>query len=286
MVELKDLSTAPYVPDWCPGCGNFGILTAVKQAIIKLNLNPKNVVITSGIGCSSKFPQWIKTFGLHGLHGRGLPMAMGIKMANKKLHVIAIAGDGDMYGEGINHLIEAIRDNINVTLLVHNNDIYSLTKGQASPTTQRGIITKSSPFGNLSYPLNPLALAISQEAAHVERSYSGNLMHLTNSIIRAITFDGFSMIDIFTPCVTFNKINTYQWFNKNLYDLNKTKHNPKNKFAALKKADSKTKLPIGLFFKNKKQTFEQAHQILKKEPLVKKKIDKIDISKLLKEFEY
>jgi 2-oxoglutarate ferredoxin oxidoreductase subunit beta len=285
MVELKKLSTGKYTPDWCPGCGDFGILMALKKAIVKLNLKPEEILVVSGIGCSSKLPQWLNTFGFHGLHGRGLPIALGAKIANKKLKIIVIGGDGDIYGEGIMHFIHAFRKNIDVTLLVHDNSVYGLTKGQTSPTTPHGRVTTSTPLGNYDTPLNPLALAISQGAPYVARGYSGNLKHLTNQISDAISFKGFSFVNIFQPCVTWNKINDYEWFNKRVFDLNEKKyrHNPKNQFKALERAYSEDKLPIGLFYKNERKLFEEEHIVLKKIPLVKQKIESISITNLLDE---
>jgi 2-oxoglutarate ferredoxin oxidoreductase subunit beta len=210
-------------------------------------------------------------------------MALGVKMANKKLKVIVIGGDGDVYGEGVNHFIEAIRDNIDVTLLVHDNSVYSLTKGQASPTTPRMRVTKSSPLGNLSYPLNPLTMAISQECSFVARSHTANLNHLTDMIKKAILHEGFSFVNILQECVTFNKINNSKWLRENTYEL--VNHNTQDKLAAIKKASEKHKLGIGVFYYNKKQTFENAHIVLKKKrALVKRKIDEADAKALLKEF--
>ncbi|MCK5107804.1 MAG: 2-oxoacid:ferredoxin oxidoreductase subunit beta [Nanoarchaeota archaeon] len=283
MSTIKELGTGKYVPDWCPGCGNFITLMAVKKALSELGWNKEDVVIASGIGCSSKFPQWVNTFGLHGLHGRGLPMALGVKMANKKLKVIVIGGDGDVYGEGVNHFIEAIRDNIDVTLLVFDNSIYSLTKGQASPTTPRMMVTSSSPKGNLSYPLNPLSLAISQECSFVARSHTANMTHMTDIIKKALMHEGFSFVNILQECVTFNKINTAKWFKENTYEL--VDHNTQDKMSALVKADETEKLPIGVLYYNMKQTFENAHTVLKqKKALIERKIDEADMDSLFKEF--
>lgn len=283
MSTIKELSTGKYVPDWCPGCGDYAILMAVKKAIVELGWKREDIVIASGIGCSSKFPQWVNTFGLHGLHGRGLPMALGVKMANKKLKVIVVGGDGDVYGEGVNHFIEAIRDNIDITLLVFDNSIYSLTKGQASPTTPRMRVTNSSPSGNLSYPLNPLALAISQECSFVARSHTANVAHMTDIIKKALMHEGFSYVNILQECVTFNKINTSKWFKENTYVL--VDHNTQDKLTAISKASEEEKLPIGVLYYNKKETFGKAHVVLKqKKALVERKIDEADVAALLKEF--
>lgn len=285
MMSMKDLSTEPYRPDWCPGCGNFIILNALKQAIINLGLKREDVVVVSGIGCSSKLPQWINVFGLHGLHGRGIPLAMGAKMANKKLNVIVIGGDGDIYGEGINHFIEAVRDNVNITLLVHDNRIYSLTKGQASPTTPRGAITSSTPLGNLSYPLNPVALAVSQECGFVARSSTSHMQHLTKMIMDAISFDGFSYVDILQECVTFNKLNTAKWYRENCYEIEKG-YNPADRAKAFEKAMQYDKIPIGLIYRTEKKEFTSSHPVLKNIPLVKRKLDEKSINLLMDEISF
>jgi len=284
MVDLNDLSTGSYVPDWCPGCGDYIILNALKRAIVKLNLNPKDVVVVSGIGCSSKLPQWINTFGYHGVHGRGLPVGTGVKLANKKLNVVVIGGDGDVYGEGMNHFIHALRKNINITLLVHDNQIYALTKGQASPTTIRGDKTKTTPLGTFDDPINPMALAVAQRASYIARSFAGDLDHLANTIADAIAFKGFAFVNIFQPCVTWNKHNTYDWFKERIYDLQKARYKPNNIERAFKKSlEGYEKIPVGVFFKEERELFEDSHPILKTTPLVKQKIDDVSIKALMDE---
>ena len=284
MTTMKELSTDPYKPDWCPGCGNFVILHAVKQALVNLGLKKEEVVITSGIGCSSKFPQWINVFGLHGVHGRGLVMALGIKMANKKLKVIVVGGDGDIYGEGVNHFIEAIRDNVDITLLVHDNLIYGLTKGQASPITPKGRVTSSTPLGNPAYPLNPIALAISQDCGFVGRSTTSHMQHLVKIIMDAISYDGFSYVDILQQCVTFNKVNTMKWYKDHCYEI--VKHKVGDKKKALDLAFKEDKLPIGVIYNINKDEFCKGHPILNKVPLVKRKLDELNFKDLLNEISY
>jgi len=213
-------------PDWCPGCGNFIILAALKKAIKNLKLKKENIVITSGIGCSSKLPQYIDVFGLHGLHGRGIPMAQGIKMANKKLKIIVIGGDGDVYGEGINHFISAIRDDTDITLLVHNNFNYALTKGQDSPTTDGS--------------LKPVSLALSQDCGFVARSTTAHMAHLTDIITKAIQYNGFSFVDILQECVIYNKKQNTKWYREN---------------TCLLKNNINGKIPIGIFSNKKKKRF-------------------------------
>ncbi|MFH1589434.1 MAG: thiamine pyrophosphate-dependent enzyme [archaeon] len=285
MTDMKSLSTESYTPDWCPGCGNFMILSAIKKALIKLNIKERDVLIVSGIGCSSKLPQWINTFGYHGLHGRGLPVGTGAKIANKKLHVIVIGGDGDVYGEGMNHFIHALRKNINVTLLVHDNQIYGLTKGQISPTSIKGAKTKSTPLiGGLDDSINPLTLAVAQRASFIARGFAGDLVHLSDMIAEAIDFKGFAFVDIFQPCVTFNKLNTFDWFRSRVYDLQKKGYKPNDIGKAFKKSlELGNKIPIGVFFKEERQLYEDTHPILKTGTLVKQNIDNVSINKLLDE---
>jgi len=196
-------------PAWCPGCGNFPILLALKKALVELNIEPYEVLIVSGIGQAGKLPHYLRCNTFNGLHGRTLPVATGIRLANSELLTIAVAGDGDCYGEGGNHLIHAIRRNINVKLFVHDNQIYGLTKGQASPTSMKGMITKVQTSGVLLEPLNPVLLSVSLGATFVARGFAGEPEHLKELMKSAILHEGFSIIDILQPCVTFNKINTY-----------------------------------------------------------------------------
>lgn len=286
MVDLKQLSTGSYVPDWCPGCGNFGILNSIKRAIVKLNLKPEEVVIVSGIGCSSKLPQWINTFGFHGVHGRGLPVGMGIKIANKKLHVIVIGGDGDVYGEGMNHFIQAMRKNVNLTLIVHDNQIYGLTKGQTSPTTMKGDSSPTQPYGKYDEAVNPIALAVAQKASYVARGFAGDLNHLSDLIADAINYNGFAYIDVMQPCITFNKHNTFDWFRKRVYKLEEKGHDPTSHTKALKKAFEfgEKKVPIGVIYKEEHaEPFEDHYPVVKDKPLVKLKVDNISIKDLMDE---
>ena len=273
-------------PVWCSGCGNFGILMAIRQAFADLGLNKEEIVIISGIGCSDKYHQYIDTYGFESIHGRILPVAMGIKLANHNLKLIAIGGDGDGYGIGMGHFVHAMRRNINITYIVCNNQIYGLTTGQASPTSDKGLITKSTPFGNLEEPVNPISLAIVSGATYVARGFAGDVNHLKKLIIAGIKHNGFSLVDVFQPCVTFNHVNTYDWFNKKVYKLenNKDKHDTKNKDAALKKAMENKKLPIGVFYKKKKITYEEEVEQIKKKPLIKQDISNIRINKLMNEF--
>jgi len=269
-------------PAWCPGCGNFQILTAIKQALVDLGLMPYQVLIVSGIGQSSKLPHYMRCNTFNGLHGRTLPVATGAKLANDELVVMAVAGDGDCYGEGGNHLIHAIRRNIDITLLVHNNQIYGLTKGQASPTSDVGMVTKLQTHGVVLSPFNPISFAISMNAAFVARGFSGDVQHLVEMIKEGIRHKGFSMIDILQPCVTFNKLNTYSWYRERIYRL--TDHNPYNRVLAFEKAlEWGDRIPIGIIYKNKRPVLEDQIPALKNGPLVKQQGGQ-SIDRLLNEF--
>ena len=223
------------VPAWCPGCGNFQILSTIKQALVELGIEPWEVLVVSGIGQAGKLPHYIKCHTFNGLHGRTLPVATAAKLANHSLHVIAVAGDGDCYGEGGNHFLHTIRRNPNISLFVHDNQIYGLTKGQASPTTAKGTKTKIQPHGVLAEPINPLALAISQDCSLVARGFAGDQDHLKELMKAAITHKGFSLLDIFQPCVTFNKINTFKWYRDRVYKLEEG-YDPYNRVKAFERS--------------------------------------------------
>ncbi len=254
MIEaVKEIDHKPFEgpvhPDWCPGCGDYGVLKALQKALGYLSIPPHEVVVVSGIGCSSNLPGFIKAYGFHGIHGRALPIAEGIKLANRKLHVIAAGGDGDGYGIGLGHFIHAARRNIDLTYIVMDNQIYGLTTGQTSPTTMLGVRTKSTPFGNLEVPVNPLLLAISSGATYVARGFSGDPNHLAMLIANGIKHHGFSLIDVFSPCVTYNKVNTYAWFRERVYRLEDTEHDPTDLQQAMERAlEFGERVPIGLFY--------------------------------------
>lgn len=271
-------------PAWCPGCGNFPILKAFKEAAMELDLEPHQFTIVSGIGQAGKFPHYLRCNTFNGLHGRTLPVATGIRLANHEMIVIAVAGDGDCYGEGGNHLIHAMRRNINVKLFVHDNQIYGLTKGQASPTSTEGILTKTQPFGVLSEQLNPMALAVALDCSFVARGFSGDTNHLKGLIKEAIKHKGFSLLDILQPCITFNKINTYEWYRQRVYHI-EPEYNPENRIEAFQKAlEWGDKIPIGLIYKNNRHTFEELIPVIKDVPLVKHPFDIQKLDLILKEF--
>ncbi len=256
MKKMEQFELDQVKPAWCPGCGNFMILKALQQALKELSLKPQQVVIVSGIGQAAKTPQYLNVHMYNGLHGRALPPAAAIKACNPKLTVIAEGGDGDMYGEGGNHFLHTIRRNPDITHLVHNNMVYGLTKGQASPTSQYGFKTPVQTEGVISEPFNPLAVAISMGASFVARVFCGDIERTTEIIKQAIRHPGYALVDIFQPCVTFNKVNTFKWFKDHTYELKD--HDPHNFDNALRKAMEKEKLPLGIFYQNEnKKTFEQ-----------------------------
>ncbi len=238
-------------PTWCPGCGDYGLLRGLQLALAKLDLDPSQVVIVSGIGCSSNLPHFVKAYGYHSLHGRALPTAQGIKMVNPNLIVIAAGGDGDGYGIGVGHLVHACRRNLDITYVVMDNQIYGLTTGQTSPTSDFGSKTKSTPDGNYEYSLNPIFLAISAGATFVARTFSGEPEHMSEIIAKAIQHKGFALVDDISPCVTYNKKNTYQWFKERVYKLEDIGHDPFDINQAIQRATEwEDKIPIGIFYIN------------------------------------
>lgn len=284
-MDIKDFKSNDEIA-WCPGCGDFGILNAIKKALVQLGLPPKDILLVSGIGQAAKLPHYIKCNCFNGLHGRALPAAVGAKIANRNLTVMVTTGDGDCYGEGGNHFIHNIRRNVDITLLVHNNQIYGLTKGQASPTTDLGYKTKVQTEGVISEALHPLEMAISLGAGFVARGYSKEIDHLSWLIVEGIHHKGFSLIDVLQPCVTFNKKNTYEWYSKRVYKVNDdASYNPGDKIAAYQKAaEWGDKIPIGIIYKDGAKSYEEKGGLSISPPLVEEKIDNIDISALLKEF--
>jgi 2-oxoglutarate ferredoxin oxidoreductase subunit beta len=241
---------------WCPGCGDYGILNVLKKALAELDIAPEKLVMVSGIGQAAKIPHYFRTNFFNGLHGRALPPATAIKAANPSMTVIAESGDGDMYGEGGNHFIHTIRRNPGITNIVHNNMVYGLTKGQASPTSQLGFKTPVQVAGVMLEPFNPIAVAIALDAGFVARAFIGDAEKTKEILKKAITHKGYALVDIFQPCVTFNKINTWQWFKEHTYYLEDS-HDPLDRAAAFKRALETEKLPLGIFYINpSKNVFE------------------------------
>ncbi|MBU1110269.1 2-oxoacid:ferredoxin oxidoreductase subunit beta [Patescibacteria group bacterium] len=273
-------------PNWCPGCGNFGILSALKKAFEKLSLPSHKILLVEGIGCHGHMVNFIETNHFEGLHGRPLAVAQGAKLANHDLNVFVISGDGDFLGEGGNHFLHALRRNINLTCLLFNNQRYSLTTGQASPTTEKGDKTKTSPQGLIEEPLNPVALAIANGGTFAARSFSGDILHLTDIIIKAHQHEGLAIVDILQPCISFNKLNTVEYFRKRLYKLEEiSNYQADNRLEAYERAlEWGDKIPIGVFYRKEKQTYENALLTLTEGPLVSRPLGGIDLEGVLKEY--
>jgi 2-oxoglutarate/2-oxoacid ferredoxin oxidoreductase subunit beta len=268
-LTLKDFG-ALVDPDWCPGCGDFGVLKALKEALIELNIAGSEVLVVSGIGCSSNLPGFIKAYGVHSLHGRALPVATGAKLANRRLHVVAVGGDGDGFGIGIGHFIHTMRRNLDLTYIVMNNEIYGLTTGQASPTTMLDVRTKTTPHGCAELPINPAALGIVSGATYVARAFSGDPKHLAAIIARGIAHRGFSLIDCFSPCITYNKVNTYSWFKERVYRLeDEPDYDPRHLMGALERSfEWGDRIPTGLFYQADRPIFEDSEPALQNGPVV------------------
>ncbi|MCJ2163939.1 MULTISPECIES: 2-oxoacid:ferredoxin oxidoreductase subunit beta [unclassified Pseudodesulfovibrio] len=253
--EYGDFETS-----WCPGCGNFSILKSLKEALSELDIQPYELLVSSGIGQAAKLPHYMHCNMFNGLHGRSLPVAQGMKMANPKMKVLCVSGDGCSYGEGGNHFMAAIRRNLDITLLVHNNQIYGLTKGQASPTTARGHVTKAQPGGSKSEGFNPVSTAVAMKAGFVARAFSGEPEHLVTMIKEAMGHKGFSLVDILQPCVSFNKLNTFAWYKERSYFLED--HDPMNWEAAMVRSDEfGERIPLGVLYRNDRPVFETGNRL-------------------------
>lgn len=272
MSEMKDFNSEVH-PDWCPGCGDFGLLAAMKKAFPLLNLEPHQIMSVSGIGCSSNLPGFINTYGMHTLHGRALPIAQGFKLANHEMTVVVVGGDGDGYGIGVGHLVHAMRRNVDITYLVMNNSIYGLTTGQTSPTSGFKMKTKSTPFGNPEVPLNPLTLALGSGCGFVARAYTGHTVQLIEIIKKAIEYKGFALVDTFSPCVTFNTINTHDFYKQHVKDINKSGHDTSDILAAYREATSTEYIATGIFYQQERPCYEEIEEETLKEPLYKHQIE-------------
>ncbi|MBI5141662.1 MAG: 2-oxoacid:ferredoxin oxidoreductase subunit beta [Nitrospirae bacterium] len=271
-------------PAWCPGCGNFAILKAFKDVMVELQLEPHQITVVSGIGQAAKLPHYTRCNTFNGLHGRALPVATGIRLANHAMPVIVTTGDGDCYGEGGNHLMAAIRRNINVKLFVHDNQIYGLTKGQPSPTTGEGTVAKNAPFGVISGQFNPMALAVALDCGFAARGFAADTAHLEVVMKEAMNHTGFALIDILQPCVTFNKVNTYEWYRKRVYHI-EPDYNPEDRMAAFSKSlEWGDRIPIGVIYRNNRPAFEERVPMLAAGPLVHQAFDSSRIEGTLQEF--
>lgn len=274
-----------YETAWCPGCGNFGILEALKTALEELGKEPNEVLSASGIGQAAKTPQYISANSFCGLHGRGTSAAVAAKIANEDLTVVLNTGDGDSYAEGGNHFIHNIRRNVDITHFVHDNQIYGLTTGQASPTSAMGHVTSVQVDGNKNEPLNPLVLAIISGAGFVARAYSADKDHLVSIMKEAITYPGYAVVDIFQPCPSFNKVNTYAYYGERVYHLDEN-YDSSDKMGAIEKAmEGDDTLPIGVIYKEDKANFHEKNEVLSKgRPLLDIKTDPDVVNKLIEEF--
>jgi len=273
MVTLADYGE--FENAWCPGCGNHAILPAVKQALVNLGLAPHQVLFVSGIGQAAKAPHYLNCNVFNGLHGRALPVATGAKLADPELTVIVESGDGCSYGEGGNHFLAAIRRNPHLTMLVHNNQVYGLTKGQASPTSPDGFVTKAQPFGVQSSPFNPIAVAVGMRAGFVARGFSGLSEHLTGLIEQAVKYPGFALVDILQPCVSFNKVNTHAWYKQRCRPL-PDDYDPSDWAAAMKTAyEWGDQIPLGVIYRDdNRRAYEARLPGLKAGPLVGRKVNR------------
>ena len=282
MVTLEEYTGIE--PAWCPGCGNFGILKAVNKAFVELGLKPHQILMVSGIGQAGKLPHYSRTNVFNSLHGRALPPAIGAKLSNHELTVIVAGGDGDGYAEGGNHFMHALRRNHDITYLVHNNQIYGLTKGQASPTSDAGFITKTTPDG-ADPPMNPVRLAVADGATFVARGFAGDVEHLAGIIKEGIRHKGFSFIDILQPCVSFNHKNTYQWYRERVYKLEDENYDSSDMRQVRAKVEEwGDRIPTGILYREKRETFEEKYIALKKGPLAKQDIEPARAKGLLNAF--
>ena len=277
--NLPNSFNTPLFPTWCPGCGDFGIWSSIKQTLTKLSLPTYQVLIVYGIGCSGNMSNFINCYGFHSLHGRAIPNAAGAKLANHKLSIIVAAGDGDLLGEGLSHFIHGARANHDITVILHNNQIYGLTTGQASPTSFKGAKTKSTPSGVIDEPINPSILAISQQAGFVARCFAADINQTSFLIGEGVKHPGFSLIEVLQPCVTFNKINTYEWFRQR---VKKLETSASDILTGIKLAQwTDETINIGILYKNSRPAFHQQIPLLKKGTLLEATGTKRDISKLL-----
>jgi 2-oxoglutarate ferredoxin oxidoreductase subunit beta len=257
-----------FLPTWCPGCGDYGIWTSLKNALAEMQIGSDDGLIVYGIGCHGNMYDWMKIYGIEGLHGRALPIAQGAKLANHNLPVIVVSGDGDCLGEGGNHFLHAAKRNPNLTVVLHDNQVYGLTTGQASPTAQIGFKTKSTPEGVTDEPVNPLILAMAAGATFVARGFAGDTPGLTKLLVEAVQHKGFSVVDILQPCVTFDKVHTYGWYRQRLYKLEDT-YKPDNKLKAMEKAmEWGDKIPVGIFYTEDRPTSEGKEPALATSPLI------------------
>lgn len=272
------------LPTWCPGCGDYGIWMALKGALAKQGIGPDDGLVVYGVGCHGNMYDWLNIYGFSGLHGRTLPVAQGVKLANHKLPVIVVSGDGDALGEGGNHFIHAAKRNPNITVILHDNQVYGLTTGQASPTAKHGFVTKSTPDGVVDASVNPLLLAIAAGATFVARGFAGDAPGLTAIMSEAIAHKGFAIVDVLQPCVTFDKVHTYAWYRQRIYNL-ESGYTPDNKLKAIEKSmEWGDRIPIGLFYKEDRPTSEDNEPAISTTPLIRTSVATGQLDSILEEF--
>jgi 2-oxoglutarate ferredoxin oxidoreductase subunit beta len=285
MLKEKDFHFCD--PTWCSGCGIYSIFSALKKTAVNLEMKPEETVVVTGIGCHGRLNNYFRSYGFHTLHGRALPMAQGIKLANRQLAVIAVSGDGDAYSIGLGHFIHAARRNVNLTYVVVNNMIYGLTQGQTSPTSQKGFISKSTPLGSKESPLCGPHLTFVSGGTFIARGFSGAPKQLASLLEKGIQHTGFSLIEVFSPCVTHNLDNTYDWFRKNTFDVDQVKgYDPLNREKAWEFLNNRKKLAMGLLYQEKGPSFDEL-VLPVKTPLVQSQMffDQKKWDKIFKEFE-
>ncbi len=289
MAEMKELDQPGHVNTWCPGCGDFSILFAAKRAISELGFNPKDTVVVSGIGCGSKIPHYINTYAFEGLHGRPLPVASGIKLANPSLNVLAFSGDGDAYGIGSAHFLHALRRNLDLCYIVQNNGLYALTKSQYSPTSKKGFVSPTTPHGSIEIPFNPLAVALAAGATFVARGSAADIPHLAELIKQGIQHKGIAIIDVLQPCITWRKDESFEFLKSHVYNVNKEGLNTSDRSGAVKflleHSIYDDKIAIGLFFQEQRPIYEEELKVSDKMPVAMQNIQDIDISPLLDKLE-
>jgi len=268
-------------PTWCPGCGLFGVFEGLKRAAAGLDIEPEDLVIVTGIGCHGRLNNYFRAYGFHGLHGRVLPVAMGIKLVNPKLRVVAVSGDGDAYSIGLGHFVHALRKNIGLTAIVVDNRVYALTQGQASPTTDFGMVTPSTPLGSKDYPIDGPSLALAAGGTFIARGFSGEVTRLASLIERGMTHNGFSLIEILSPCVTHNKVNSYDWYKRHILHVEDLPgYNPKDKAKAWEALTQTEKIATGLIYEETKPSYEELILPDRERPIASLDL-KVDVARLL-----
>jgi 2-oxoglutarate ferredoxin oxidoreductase subunit beta len=276
MEQQLELQAADYrsdiEPTWCPGCGDFGVISAITKALSELKIKPENVVSVSGIGCSSRTPLFLKNYSMHVLHGRAIPTAIGVKLANPDLTVLVEAGDGDLFSIGSGHNPHAARRNLDLTVLCMDNQVYGLTKNQVSPTSREGLYGSLTPYGSIDKPVNPISYMLTFGATFVAQTYAGNLKHMSEVIKQAISHRGFSFVNIISPCPTYNKVDTFKYYKDKTIDINEQGHNDiQNLQKALELAtrdlehyyNESAKVPIGIFYEKEEPTYHDRENEIK-----------------------